>query len=209
MISSPRDIARALERLRALPGGRRLVAVAGPPGAGKSTFAADLRTALEKAGQSAAVVPMDGFHLDNTLLRAKGLLPRKGAPETFDGAGFVHLVSRVAAGERVVYPVFDRDRDIAIAGAGEVPPETSYVLFEGNYLLCDVAPWDRLRPLFSFRLLIDPGWEAISRRLLSRWTDHGLSEADALRRRDENDMPNARFVLEHSAAPDLTVVGEA
>lgn len=179
------------------------MAVAGPPGAGKSTFAANLACALQRAGNSAAVVPMDGFHLDNRILEAKGTLNRKGAPETFDSMGFVHLVGRISSGEHVYYPIFDRDRDTSISGAAELCPETDFVIFEGNYLLCDVAPWDRLRPLWSFSIFLDPGWDTIGRRLLSRWTDQGLSEPDARRRRDENDKPNALFVANRSVAPDL------
>lgn len=199
------DLSRVLEALTAVRGPRRLVAIAGPPGAGKSTIAHDLCTALRAAGHGAAVVPMDGFHLDNALLAERGLLSRKGAPETFDAAGFVHLAGRIAAGETVVYPVFDRARDLSIAGAAELSGDVAFVLFEGNYLLCGVTPWDRLLPLWSLRILLDPGWETISDRLLQRWLDLGHAREDALRRRDENDLPNARFVLRHSLGADLTL----
>jgi len=203
---SPRpDVNPALRQLLALSGPKRLVAVAGPPGAGKSTFAASLACALQKTGHSAVVVPMDGFHLDNRVLEANGLLNRKGAPETFDGMGFVHLVERIASGEHVVYPIFDRDRDMSISGAAELSPDTDFVIFEGNYLLCDVAPWDRLLPFWRFSIFLDPGPDTIGRRLLSRWKDQGLSETEARRRRDENDMPNALFVSAHSVSSDLAV----
>ncbi|MDG4648184.1 nucleoside/nucleotide kinase family protein [Roseibacterium sp. SDUM158017] len=204
-MSSRPELARALDGLAAADGRRRLVAIAGPPGAGKSTLAHDLYAELRHRGETAAVVPMDGFHLDNRVLSEKGLLARKGAPQTFDGDGFANLVRRIGAGERVYYPVFDRDRDISIAGAAELSPDTDYVLFEGNYLLCDVPPWDGLLPLWSFTVFVDPGRDVIARRLLQRWRDQGLSEQDAIRRRDGNDMPNADFVLANSIVPDLRV----
>ena len=83
-----------LPHLLSLTGARKLIAIAGPPGSGKSTVSAALFTALEAKGRAAAVVPMDGYHLDNTLLVQRGLLDRKGAPASFDAAGFVHLVEQ-------------------------------------------------------------------------------------------------------------------
>lgn len=203
MNSFQRDIETALPAILSLPGPRPLIALAGPPGAGKSTFAEGLRLALEGEGHRPAVVPMDGYHLDNRILSEQGLLHRKGAPNTFDGDGFCSLVRRIAHGGHVYYPLFDRDRDISIAGAGELAPETSHVIFEGNYLLCDVPPWSGLLDVWSFTIRVDPGMDTIARRLLSRWTDQGLPEPEARRRRDENDLPNARFVAEQSVAADL------
>jgi len=107
------------------------------------------------AGQSAAVVPMDGFHLDNRLLDARGLRSRKGAPETFDVGGFKHLVSRIAAGDQdVIYPVFDRHRDIAIAGAAELTTDVQTVIFEGNYLLLDHPHWTELAQFWDYTLSV-------------------------------------------------------
>ncbi|MEO0638005.1 MAG: hypothetical protein AAFY73_15370, partial [Pseudomonadota bacterium] len=97
---------------------RVMLAVAGPPGAGKSTVAEAIRSRLVAHGAPARVIPMDGFHLDNRLLEARGLLHRKGAPETFDAEGFVAQTKRlVDSASDVVIPVFDRAQDIAIAGA--------------------------------------------------------------------------------------------
>lgn len=96
-------------RLRNLPGdGRRLIAVAGAPASGKSVLGAALRDALRRDGVCAELVPMDGFHLDNRILDARCLRARKGAPETFDAAGFIALVQRLRSDAEVVYPLFDR-----------------------------------------------------------------------------------------------------
>ena len=97
---------------------RRLVAISGAPGSGKSTFSQVLKNELNKSQELAAVIPMDGYHLDNALLEGSGLLNRKGAPETFDFYGFKHLMNRVKKEDEVIYPVFDRDREISVAGAG-------------------------------------------------------------------------------------------
>ncbi|MBR3372216.1 MAG: uridine kinase [Rhodobacteraceae bacterium] len=185
---------------------RLLVALAGPPGAGKSTLAADLVTRLcAQAGPgSAALVPMDGFHLDNADLQAKGLLERKGAPETFDGAGFVSLVQAVRADQgKIAYPLFDRAQDKTLPGAGTLDTNARIAVFEGNYLLLSTGDWAGLAGLFDMTVLIDVPLPVLRARLVARWLDHGLSQPRAEARADSNDMVNARTVLGQSAEPDL------
>ncbi len=206
MPSRPEEIAQTtLPRLLSLGGERKIIAVAGPPGSGKSTISAALCDALTAAGRSAAVVPMDGFHLDNRLLVPRGLLARKGSPDSFDAEGFVQLMRRIATGRDVVYPLFDRDRDIAIAGAGHLPPEVEFVLVEGNYLLLDREPWSDLAPLWSFTLRVETPVDILKARLRDRWIEQGLNEPDACARRDANDLPNAELVLSSSRDADLTI----
>ncbi len=192
---------RIAGRIRALPPApvRLRVAVAGPPGAGKSTFAAALVDCL---GPDAALVPMDGFHLDNAILLKRGLLPRKGAPETFDALGFVRMVERLGADAEVVIPGFDRTRDIAIAGVAVVGPECRIAVVEGNYLLYRESPWARLGPLWDLRVMIAPPSAVLEDRLVRRWIDHGLSQDDAVARARGNDMRNAEAVLSLSTDAD-------
>lgn len=179
--------------------GRVLVAIAGPPGAGKSTTA----EALAAQTEGAVVVPMDGFHLDNAVLAARGLLARKGAPETFDVAGFATMVSRLRGQDEVVIPVFDRSRDIALAGARVIGPEARVLLIEGNYLLLDEAPWCDLASFWDVTIAIDVPIAVLEARLTQRWLDHGL-DADAARTRAMgNDIPNARRVVAGSTPADV------
>lgn len=197
---------RAVGRLLGLSARTSLVAIAGPPGAGKSTVAERIRSRLASEGRRAAVVPMDGFHLDNAVLAERGLLHRKGAPETFDVHGFRHLVSRIAAGEQdVVYPLFDRKRDVAVAGAAVLARDTEFVLFEGNYLLLREAPWAALAGYWTFSIWMNAKEAALESRLLERWVSQGLPEAEALARLRGNDLPNVRFVCDHSAPGDLAL----
>lgn len=126
--------------LRAEGRERFLVGIAGPPGAGKSTFAQALITALPHS----VCVPMDGFHFDNAVLDQLGLRARKGSPETFDYAGFAATLDRIRRGEpNVAIPVFDREMDLARAGAALIGQEIKFVVVEGNYLLLDAGPGAR------------------------------------------------------------------
>lgn len=185
-------------------GQRRLVALAGPPASGKSTLATKLVEALNGVGAKAQVVPMDGFHLDNTVLRQRGLLARKGAPETFDAAGFVHLVQRLKLDEEVFFPIFDRTRDIAIAGAAVIDATCDFAVVEGNYLLFDEPPWNTLAPLWDTAIRLAPPIPVLRDRLLARWISHGLSESEALKRADGNDLENAKRMEAKALAADIT-----
>lgn len=185
---------------------RFIVAVAGPPGAGKSTLAESLRRALEKIGQTARIVPMDGFHFDNEILRKRGILDRKGSPASFDATGFANLIKRLAdASEDVAIPTFDRQRDIAIAGAEIVSKNESLLIVEGNYLFLNSEPWNRLHAYWNETVFINPAVETLEARLIERWIQFGLSESDARKRALGNDIPNAHYVLENSTPANILI----
>tara|TARA_R110000787_G_scaffold130869_1_gene242810 strand:- start:147 stop:800 length:654 start_codon:yes stop_codon:yes gene_type:complete len=188
----------------AFSGKRRLVALVGAPASGKSTLA----TALAARSDSIQVVPMDGFHLDNAILYERGLMHRKGASNTFDSAGFVHLVRRLKTEDDVVFPVFDRTRDLSIAGAGAIRPETTTLIVEGNYLMLDQPHWRDLAPLWDLSVRIDIPLDVLRQRLLQRWLDHGHDRAEAAEKTNRNDLPNATFMLEKSLPCDVVISGD-
>jgi len=153
----------------------------------------------------AVLVPMDGFHLDNRVLDARGLRQCKGAPETFDLRGFDRLLAEIAAGGEVVCPLFDRDRDLAIAGARVVPANCRMVVVEGNYLLFDAPGWRDLATFWSLSVFLEVPEPVLLSRLMQRWLVQGLSPDDARRRAEGNDMPNARMIGAHRLPADLTL----
>ncbi|WP_305969571.1 MULTISPECIES: nucleoside triphosphate hydrolase [unclassified Mameliella] len=196
-----RDITDRLSGIT--PKGRRLmVAVAGPPGSGKSTLAEAL---VDRLGPEAALMPMDGFHLDDRLLEPRGLLSRKGAPETFDFDGLKTALGRVAADPSVFLPVFDRSREIAIAGAQEIGPETRIVVAEGNYLCFAEPPWSDLMPLWDLSVFLEVPEAELERRLMARWLGFGFDEETAQRKALANDIPNARRVMAEREAVDIVL----
>ncbi|WP_320195816.1 nucleoside triphosphate hydrolase [Agrobacterium rosae] len=185
---------------------RFIVAIAGPPGAGKSTLADALHGELTKRGEKAEVLPMDGFHMDNGILRERGLLARKGAPETFDVRGFFDIVTAVRkADQEVLVPVFDRSREIAIASARFVSSETRFILAEGNYLLLNEEPWIRLKDSFDFSIFVGPTVEVLEQRLRDRWIGYGLDDAGIAAKLYENDLPNGKRVVQNSQQADIRI----
>lgn len=185
-------------------GNRVVVAIAGPPGAGKSTLAEKVVDALnEGASGSAAILPMDGYHYDDMLLVPRGLRPRKGAPETFDAAGFAHMLMRLRQNSEpeIAVPVFDRSIEIARAGARMIPQSVRYIIAEGNYLLLDEGRWRELHPHYDLTVMIEEPDAVLRARLEDRWKD--LSAEDRAWKLDGNDLPNGRLVKERSITPDF------
>ena len=185
---------------RLLGSGRRtLLGLAGPPGAGKSTLAEAL---LESYADGVQVVPMDGFHLANAELQRLGRAARKGAPDTFDSAGYVELLRRLRRqgeatthGAAVVYaPAFRRDIEEPLAGAIPVFAHTRLIITEGNYLLCEDAGWAPVAALLDECWYLD-GDEPLRRaRLVRRHQDFGRSASQASDWVAHTDEPNARLI---------------
>jgi pantothenate kinase len=194
-----------VERARSLAaGGRAVLGVCGAPGAGKSTLAARLAAGI---GADAVVVPMDGFHLHDDELARLGRSDRKGAPDTFDVAGYTALLRRlrVETGNTVYAPEFDRSRELSVAGAIAVRPEHRLVITEGNYLLYDAAGWSDVLPLLDEAWYVEVHEPTRLDRLERRHQAHGRSPVEARRWATVSDQANADLVARTRAAADLLV----
>ncbi|AOP46073.1 nucleoside/nucleotide kinase family protein [Streptomyces lydicus] len=203
----PRYLLARARRLadRATPGRRRLLGITGPPGAGKSTLAAHL--VAELAGR-AALVPMDGFHLAETELRRLGRTDRKGAPDTFDPAGYAALLTRLRSPEpdtAVYAPAFDRRIEEPVAGSIPVAPHIPLIVTEGNYLLLDSTPWSRLRALLDEIWYVELDTPERVRRLVDRHERFGRPRTDAERFVLTSDEANARLVAATRDRADLVI----
>lgn len=190
------------------PGARRLLGLAGAPGAGKSTLAEQLCAAL---GDGVARVPMDGLHLANQVLRELGLANRKGSPPSFDAGGFHALLRRLRAhDEDVVYaPEFFREIEEPIAGALAIPRAVALVIVEGNYLLLDDGPWCGTAAFFDEVWFLRPDETVRRQRLLLRHKAYGRSAAEAEVWVAGNDDPNAHVVHATAHRADLIVTPAA
>lgn len=194
----------AAARALLVPGDRAILGVTGAPGSGKSTLARKLADAL---GPQAVVVGLDGFHLADSELHRLGRHARKGAADTFDAAGYVHLLRRLRErSDPVVYaPMFDRGLEAALAGFVPVPSSVPLIITEGNYLLVDDPVWGQVRGLLDATWYLDPGEDVRLRRLIDRHVSYGRSLHEAEERSHGSDQRNADVIAATQVRADRTV----
>ncbi|MFG3259537.1 nucleoside/nucleotide kinase family protein [Streptomyces sp. NPDC048172] len=212
MLHTTTALSALLDRARVLLDrpGRAVLGIAGPPGAGKSTLAAALTEGL---GPRAALLPMDGYHLSNAVLAALGRRDRKGAPDTFDAAGYAALLARLRTADvdadgtdgTVYAPRFHREFEESVAAELAFGPEVSLVVTEGNYLLLPEGPWAAVRPLLDESWYVDLAEDERLRRLTARHHAYGKTPEEARAWAHGSDQANAAVVARTREAADLRV----
>ncbi|WNI14248.1 nucleoside/nucleotide kinase family protein [Actinacidiphila sp. ITFR-21] len=183
----------AAARALVTPGHRKILGITGAPGSGKSTLGEAIVSAL---GGQAVLVGLDGFHLATAELDRLGRKARKGAADTFDAAGYVHLLRRLRArrDDTVYTSFFDRSLEESIACAVPVPRDVPLVVTEGNYLLVPDDPWGPVRGLLDECWFLEPGEDVRFDRLITRHMSYGRSAEEAYERSHGSDQRNARLI---------------
>jgi len=184
---------------------RVLIGIIGKPGAGKSTLSKYLMAKLPK--EFVTVVPMDGYHLSNKVLKDLKRADRKGAPDTFDVAGFTSLVKRIRSEQtqNIYYPIFDRAIEESIAAQGVVTSATKVVIIEGNYLLHDDGGWEVLNDLLDESWMIDVDDDKRIARLISRHIAYGKDPEAAKAWAKSTDEVNAKLIERGRNRADFVV----
>jgi pantothenate kinase len=199
-----------LDRVHALAAGpdRRVLGIVGGPGAGKSTLADAIGARTDP--HRVAVVGMDGWHLANSTLERLGRLERKGAPDTFDAAGYVAFLERFRAETTTIWaPEYRRSVEESIGGALEIGPDVTLLVTEGNYLLFEEPPWDRVRTLLDEAWFLAPDEATRRQRLIARHEQVGRSHDEALARADGPDAANAVVIAGTAHRADVVVTDDA
>jgi pantothenate kinase len=189
-----KEAAKAVVVEHASASTRTIIGIIGKPGGGKSTLSKYLLKGMDPTLVS--VVPMDGFHLSNKVLKELGRSDRKGAQDTFDVKGFKTLIERIKldSADPIYYPIFDRSIEESIAAQGVVYPSTRVVIVEGNYLMHNKDGWQDISPL------LDQSWYAFLdediriSRLISRHIAFGKDPESAKAWAKGSDQVNAELI---------------
>jgi pantothenate kinase len=192
---------------------RAILGIAGSPGSGKSTLV-DVLLARIRAAMGddwVAHIPMDGFHLADAQLDRIGARCRKGAPETFDAAGYAHLLERVKweTDAPVYVPGFDRTLEQPLAAALVVLPAARLVVTEGNYLLLDEADWERARRAMDAVWFVAIEETIRVERLVARHIQFGKTPPDARAWVAKTDQRNSELVVGTAGRADRVIVNGA
>lgn len=204
------DAATLVERALALATQRGcgVLGIAGPPGVGKTTLAEGLLDRLRiDLGDAVAYVPMDGFHLADSALVELGRTEWKGAPDTFDAAGYAALLGRIrtGSGDTVWAPAFERDLEQPLAGSIAVRPDVRLLLTEGNYLLDAEHPWPLVRAQLDEVWYLETDDDRRVRQLVARHEAFGKAPATARAWVERVDAANAARVAAGRERADLVV----
>lgn len=191
---------------QAAAGQRIAIGLAGGPGTGKSTLAAELVTMLNAIRPgSTALVPMDGFHMKHAKIEAMGQTDYKGAPHTFEGAAFVSFLHHLKHAQGVVSgPGYSRKIEDTVDDAFSVAPEVKVLVVEGNYLLLTEGPWAGVKPMLDYAVFVHVPRAIVQARLLKRHGEEGLFSEERNRAHIErNDLPNYDLVAASSGRADV------
>jgi pantothenate kinase len=203
-----RLVPHVLDMVGHAQGHRIAIGLAGGPGTGKSTLAAELVTMLNAIHPgSTALVPMDGFHMKHAKLEAMGQVDYKGAPHTFEGAEFLSFLHHLKAAKGPVSgPGYSRKIEDTVENAFTVQPEVRILIVEGNYLLLTEGPWAGVRAALDYAVFIDVPRDIVKARLLRRHGEEGLFTEERNRAHIErNDLPNYDLVRLSQDRADVVI----
>lgn len=209
-ISRIEDLVSRLEK-RTQTHKRSLIAIAGIPGAGKSTLVERLAQELIQRDITCKVFPQDGYHYYREKLAEfedpEEAFRRRGAPFTFDSDRFIGDIEKVRDGQNIWVPLFDHSKKDPVEHSIEIPSDTQVILVEGNYVGLDDEPWAKTKNLCDELWFLDTDHDLVRERIIKRHVSSGVARSveEATERALGLDWQNALYVLHHTRIPDVVI----
>ncbi|MEI7930798.1 MAG: nucleoside/nucleotide kinase family protein, partial [Actinomycetes bacterium] len=152
-------------------------------------------------------IPMDGYHLSNEELIELGRRNRKGAPDTFDVAGFISLITKVKneIAKDHTFPIFHREIEASRADEGLVPRNIKVIIIEGNYLFSEEYNWNKVFPLLDQSWFIEIDDEVRMQRLIARHIKYGKLPQEAEDWSRGSDEANAKFIAKTASRAERII----
>ncbi len=154
-----------------------VIGIAGSVAVGKSTFSRVLRACMAQWPDHSKVdlVTTDGFLFPNSILEARGLMRRKGFPESYDQRRLLNFLADIKAGvPKVEAPVYSHLHYDIIPGAAQTIEQPDILILEGlNVLQSPESPRESLRvfvsDFFDFSIYLDAEETTVERWYVDRF----------------------------------------
>ena len=166
-----------------------VIGVAGSVAVGKSTIARVLEALLARWPHHPRVdlVTTDGFLFSNSILEERGIMDRKGFPESYDRANLLDFVARAAAGEdHLEIPVYSHIKYDIVSGERRVISQPDILIVEGLNVLQAGQTGAFVSDHFDFSVFVDADTEDIERWYVERFLtlkETAFTQPDAFFRR--------------------------
>src|ERR1700722_2356902 len=159
-VAAARNLSSVKDAFLGRPAGRPpyVIAVAGSVAVGKSTFARILRTLIARWPDRPKVelITTDGFLHPNAVLQERGLMTRKGFPESYDMRRMIRFLADIKSGEgEVAAPLYSHMAYDIMPGESQVITQPDVLIFEGLNVLQSGAFPVLASDFFDFSVYLD------------------------------------------------------
>lgn len=154
-----------------------IIGIAGSVAVGKSTFSRVLRACLARWPEHPKVdlITTDGFLFPNAILEERGIMNRKGFPESYDQRRLLQFLADIKAGHASVSaPVYSHLRYDIVSGAEELIEQPDILILEGLNVLQSPAvtrsaPRVFVSDFFDFSIYLDADEQTIEDWYVARF----------------------------------------
>lgn len=149
-----------------------IIGVAGSVAVGKSTAARLLQTLLSRlfSRKMVQLITTDGFLYPNAILEERGIMNRKGFPESYDMERLIQTLNEVKSGKEVDIPLYSHQVYDIVPGEFETIQQPDILIVEGiNTLQLPANQQIYVSDFFDFSIFMDAEPKLIEKWYLERF----------------------------------------